>query len=209
MQTVIDPITWVGTLDQADAQCLADKFVMDRLGPNFYAYDPQWMEQNRSWSFFIQCRFPDLDRPIVAGRLHVDAEAGHICGMDEDELLTIQECAQIQAQRQRGHRLAYNAEGLILPYHAQIKAGVYVSDEIAFFAGAEGRPVLIDSEPSVWRVATVLRLRNRGIVIPLGPVDVNAVTGEVIPLPSHELQTRRKRVEYAASPAQCATAAAS
>lgn len=209
MQSVIEQVKWVSVLDQAAAQALVDDFVRCHLGPNFFACDPRWVEQNHAWSLFIECRVPTLARPVLAGRVFVDGQTGQINGADEDALLNMQERVQIQVQRQRGHRLAYNANGLILPYQAVIKARVYVSDEIAFFAGAEERPVLIDGTPPVWRVETALRLWWRNLVLPLGPVDVNAVTGEVIPLSKQELQSRRRQVEYVASPAQPEAAPAS
>lgn len=202
MQSVIEQVKWVSALDQTAAQALVDDFVRCHLGPNFFACDPRWIEQNSTWSLFIECRVPNLARPILAGRVSVDGQTGQINGADEDALLNMQERVQIQVQRQFGQRLAYNADGLILPYQAMIKARVYVSDEIAFFVGAEDRPVLIDGTPPVWRVETALRLWWRKLVVPLGPVDVNAVTGEVIPLSHQELQRRRRQVEYVASPAQ-------
>jgi hypothetical protein len=209
MQTAVEPIKWVSAIDQTAAEQLVNDFVCCHLGPNFFACDPRWVGQNNAWSLFIECRVPDLARPVLAGRVSVDGQTGQINGVDEDALLNMQERVQIQVQQQCGHRLAYNADGLILPYQAMIKARVYVSDEIAFFAGAEDRPVLINGTPPVWRVETALRLWWRNLVLPLGPVDVNAVTGEVIPLANHEIQSRRRQVEYVASPAQLEAAPAS
>lgn len=208
MQTAVRQIEWKSAIDQISAEQVVNDFVRGHLGPNFFACDPRWVEQSNAWSFFIECHVPDRARPVLAGRVSVDGQTGQINGADEEALLNMQDRVQIQVQRQHGHRLAYNADGLILPYQAMIKARVYVSDEIAFFAGAEDRPVLIDGTPPVWRVETALRLWWRKLVLPLGPVDVNAVTGEVIPLSQQELQSRRRQVEYVASPAQSEAAPA-
>lgn len=118
LQSVIEQVKWVSALDQAAAQALVDDLVRCHLGPNFFACDPRWIEQNSTWSLFIECRVPNLARPILAGRVSVDGQTGQINGADEDALLNMQERVQIQVQRQFGQRLAYNADGLILPYQA-------------------------------------------------------------------------------------------
>jgi hypothetical protein len=195
-------------VSQRDAHRAASGYVAQSVGKSFHVDEPRFFEQSNLWSFFIQRHLPELNRPVVVGRIQVDARTGEVIPLTADEILDMQERALVLAARGRGDKLAYSADGFIVAYQAKIKASVYVSDQIAFFAGADGRPTWIAGDPPVWRVATVLRLRDRGKVADLGVVDVDACTGEVIPLTNSELQTRREQAEHAALTAQLSPATA-
>ena len=94
--------------------------------------------------------------------------------------------------------MARDEHGYILPTQAKVKVTGYVAEQIAFFATAEGQPQWIAGTPPVWRVATMLRLRGQGNVCDLGFVDVNALTGDVVPLSEKEIILRQKRAHHAA-----------
>ncbi len=157
-----------------------NRYLTQHLGNCFIAVEPRFFEQISVWFCFIQYAVGDLIRPVIAGRIQIDARTGDLIPLTDEEILQIQERACILAERQRGNQLAFGSDGFILPYQAMIKAGVYASDQIAFFAGAAGRPTFAAGDPPVWRVAIALHLRNRGKVADLGSVDVNALTGEVL-----------------------------
>lgn len=189
-------------VSKTDAQRIATLYVARHFGAEFSVGEIFFHESLPAWSFFIQRHFADLDRPVEAGRISIDAHTGQIVPLTADEILDIQERAIMLAERRRGHRLAYTSDGLLLSYQAKMKAKLYISDEIAFFADTEGRPTLIPGTPPVWRVETVVHLREQQRSIPVGPIDVNAITGEVIALSPIQLQCRRQKVEHAASVAQ-------
>jgi hypothetical protein len=120
-----------------------------------------------------------------------------VAPLTDDAVENIRSRAAVRAAYAR-QELARGDNGYILPYQAKIKVNAYLSSHVAFFAGAEGQPVLITNEPPLWRVATALRLRGYGKVADLATVDVNAVTDEVIALTEEQIQVNQKQAEAAA-----------
>jgi hypothetical protein len=54
-------------------------------------------------------------------------------------------------------------------------------------------PVLIWGERPLWRMTTSLLLSEWGRVAQVGAIDVDAMTGAIIPLTSHQIQTMQDR----------------
>ncbi len=69
----------------------------------------------------------------------------------------------------------------ITPAAAQRRAKGYLTAEVAI-AFRPGEPVLVWGVRQVWRMPVYLHLRGCGQVGHLGTIDVDALTGEVIPL---------------------------
>jgi hypothetical protein len=149
-----------------------------------------------TWWVRIHCLHPNLDGPVVVGSVRADALTGHVVPLTASEINDIQERATILAAH-RQQELARDNRGNILPSQAKLKATGYVAEHIAHFATAQGQPQWVEGSPSVWRVATALWLRGQGSVCDLGSVDVNALTGEVLPLSKEEITTRQKRARHA------------
>ncbi len=86
----------------------------------------------------------------------------------------------------------------IPPDTARRRANGYFAQEIALFLIA-GEPVLVLGEPSVWRIPAILRLRGLGEVATVGSLNVNAHTGEPLPLTSEQIEEIRKRANELAA----------
>ncbi|MBX3059009.1 MAG: hypothetical protein KF770_21285 [Anaerolineae bacterium] len=86
----------------------------------------------------------------------------------------------------------------IPPDIARRRANGYFAQEVALFVVA-GEPVLVLGEPSVWRIPAILRLRGFGEVATVGSLNVNAHTGEPLPLTSEQIEEIRKRANELAA----------
>ncbi|MCC7173529.1 MAG: hypothetical protein IT459_24010, partial [Planctomycetes bacterium] len=73
-----------GLISQTDAQQIADKYVAHSFGTDFSVGELFFHESGPIWSFFIQRHFTDLDRPIEAGRMQIDARTGQIVTLTVD-----------------------------------------------------------------------------------------------------------------------------
>jgi hypothetical protein len=190
-------------IDEEVARHSAELYVAATFGPD---YEVQSLERMPGcWWVRITCQHPTLNHPLVA-TMRVDLQTGNVIPLDSVEVQDIKERAQVMAARQR-RELARSADGYILPYQAKIRVNGYLADYVAFFASAEGRPEWVDDDPPLWRFHSALWLRGHGKVCELGPVDVNALTGEVIPLTIDEISTRQKRARHAAKAVKHSTAA--
>jgi hypothetical protein len=80
----------------------------------------------------------------------------------------------------------------ISPSEAKRSANGYLSMDAAMAIVAD-EPVLVWSERPIWRITTSLLLENWGRIAQVGSIDVDAMTGEVIPLSSEQIQTTQDR----------------
>lgn len=75
----------------------------------------------------------------------------------------------------------------ISPTAARRKANGFLARHITMMVSA-GQPTLILETPPRWRVPATLRLPSLGEVSILGTVDIDAQSGEVIPLSPEQIQ---------------------
>lgn len=83
------------------------------------------------------------------------------------------------------------------------KGNGYLGMYVGMFFGAEN-PILVPGAPSVWQVTITFQMYNTGPFI-LGTLDINALTGEVVPLSK---QTIAKLQARANALAQCPSSSA-
>ena len=81
------------------------------------------------------------------------------------------------------------------PTVAQRKANGYLAQYVTMMVIA-GTPTLFLSQHPVWRVPAILALAGLGEVSTIGTVDVDAETGEIIPLPESQL-VRMQEIAHA------------
>lgn len=86
----------------------------------------------------------------------------------------------------------------VSPKEAKRNANGYLSMDVAMSIVAD-EPILIWSERPVWRMTTSLLLREWGRVAQVGAIDVDAMTGDVLPLTSNQIQTMHDRANELAS----------
>ena len=80
----------------------------------------------------------------------------------------------------------------VSPKEAKRNANGYLSMDVAMAIVAD-EPVLIWGERPLWRMTTSLLLSEWGRVAQVGAIDVDAMTGAIIPLTSHQIQTMQDR----------------
>lgn len=84
----------------------------------------------------------------------------------------------------------FSGEITIPPEVARRRVNGYLGLEVALFMTGD-EPMLILGERPIWRVPTSLRLRGFGKVAAVGAVDVDAVTGQVLPLSEDQINKMR------------------
>ena len=186
------------TISEADAQQAASPYVKAEIGESFEVARASFFTEKNAWAFFVEQHFDDLDGPVTAGRISVDAHTGRVVPLSADEIWDIQQRALVRAEHQRGHRVARGADGLVLPYQAKIKVNGYIYDTVAMAAGASGNPLFVSGRPPFWRVAVALRLPDYANVIDMGTIDVNAISGQVVPLTDNAIKARQEKAHHAA-----------
>lgn len=83
-------------------------------------------------------------------------------------------------------------EVAVSPDMARRRANGYFNREVALFLIA-GEPDLILGEQVMWRVPAILRLRGLGEITAVGSMNIDALSGEPIPLSPEQIDTIRKR----------------
>ncbi len=86
----------------------------------------------------------------------------------------------------------------VSPKEAKRHANGYLSMDVAMAIVAD-EPVLIWGERPIWRMTTSLLLSEWGRVAQVGAIDVDAMTGAVIPLTPTQIQTMQDRANELAS----------
>ncbi|MEZ4713569.1 MAG: hypothetical protein R3A44_40655 [Caldilineaceae bacterium] len=100
----------------------------------------------------------------------------------------MKEAVAVQAAQERGE-LARDERGYIVRFHARIKANSWISNRIDLKVGATGG-ILIPVEPPIWRFSIQLHAQEAELNA-LDVIDVNAQTGQVIPLTKQQLELIR------------------
>jgi hypothetical protein len=185
-------------VNQAEAHRAATRYVAEQLDPSFAvvaASERQTAGRTPRWRFFVRC----AHGPLTV--LSVDLLTGQVIPLTPDEVQVIREKAAILACRARGV-LPLNERGYVLGEYARRRAERYLGDQLGLFFNAVD-PVLINGHPVLWQVTIVFKMYELG-PIPLGTMDVDAKTGEPMPLNSAQLQHLKARahaiVEFQTQP---------
>jgi hypothetical protein len=202
---VKEPTTSAG-VDQATAEQIATHYIAQTLGEGYGVHALKRLPDY--WLVQLCCHVPTLARPMVVGRLRVQAQTGNLFPLTEDEIQEIQERTAVMAAYRR-QEVARDAQGFILPYQAKIRVNGYLAKYVTFFASATGRPQWIAGSPPCWRVTTTLCMGDQDSGCELSAIDVNAQTGEIIPLTNQQIQTLQRRAHHAAESVASASAATS
>jgi hypothetical protein len=202
MQATLDVPTFTLTVSEADAYQAARDYVAAHLDPAFEVVsDTQYHRQQiqrATWRFFICC----AHGPLRA--IEVDAQTGQVIRLTGDEICVLREKAAILAANQQGV-LPVDTQGYVLAEYARRQADTYLGDHIAMFFNATD-PVFVPGTPPRWQVTIVFKRYHRG-PFTLGVMDVDAQTGEPIPLSKPQLKRIRERA-HALVAFQTQTAAA-
>jgi hypothetical protein len=196
MQTVLDaPTTTVHPVSQAEAQLIASQYVTAAIDPSFAAVSGMLVDRpslgREVWQFVIRCEHGPLDG------IEVDAQTGEVVPLSENKIRVVREKAAIYVARKRGV-LPVDAHGYIVGEYARRRADSYLSMEVSlFYSATDGVFVpLTRSRPgAVWQFLIQVRLPQLGVLGKLGILDVDARTGEVIPLTPKQIKQIRERAD--------------
>ena len=176
------------TVSQDEAQRAANAYVAAHIDPAFEVAGGEHYFNKRAgravWRFIIRCGYGPL-API-----YLDAETGKVILLTGDEIRVISEKAALLAARQQG-LTPVDDRGYVLSEYARRQASGWLDDQISmFYSGAD--PIFIPGDPPVWQVTIVFKMYDQG-PFTLGVMDVDAKTGEPIPLSSKQIEQIRER----------------
>lgn len=176
-------------VSQVDAQRAASAYVAAHIDQTFevvagerYHSQPLGREL---WRFFIRCAHGPL------GGLKVDAQTGAVIALSVDQIRMVRERAVIAAAHSQ-QRLATDGQGYVLAEYARRKANGYLSMEVSLFCSASDE-MFIPLTPPIWQFAIRFGLPSLGELGILGTLDVDAQTGEPVPLTNKQIKRIQER----------------
>jgi hypothetical protein len=139
------------------------------------------------WQFIIRCAHGALDA------IHVDAKTCEVLALEPQQLRIIRERAIIAEARTHG-RLPVDERGYVLSEYARRKANGYLSMAVSLSCEATDG-VFIPLMPPIWQFAIRFGLPRLGELGILGTLDVDAQTGQPLPLTLTQIKRMRVRAD--------------
>ena len=188
MQTTLAVPALTPPVSETDAQQAARDYVAAYLDPAFEVVEGTRFHHKslgrEIWQFIIRC----VQGPL--GAIAVDVRTGAVIPLDDDRLRVVREKAAMYAARKR-NVLPVDADGYVLGEYARRQVSSYLDEHISlFYEGAD--PVFVPGEPPVWQVTIVFKQYHLGPFF-LGVIDVDAQTGEPLPLTTKQIKRIRER----------------
>lgn len=181
-------------IDKSRAQAVAYDYVSSQINPTFDIVNGcceySQPHQRTMWSFLIRCIHGPL-QPI-----YVDAQTNQVVALTEHEIQTIREKAFI-LQCRIDNLLPIDENGYVVREFARRQAEHYLMMEIGLQAVAVDG-VFVPLEGPIWQFLIEVRLPKSGVIGVFGMIDVDAQTGEVIPLLPEQIQRIWSRASAAA-----------
>ncbi len=192
MQTVLDmPTTRLSMVSLADAQRAANAYVTTHIDPAFEVvsgeHDDSKQMGRAIWRFVVRCPHGPLNS------IQVDAQTGKVIPLAADQVRIVRERAVIAEANTRS-ALPVDAQGYVLSEYARRKANGYLSMDISLFCSASDG-VFIPLAHPIWQFAIRFGLPRFGELGILGTLDMDAQTGEPIPLTTEQIERMRARAD--------------
>jgi hypothetical protein len=192
MQATLEvPMDGTPAVSQGEAQRTANAYVTARFDPAFETVSGEYYESQRLgravWRFIIRCAHGPLDS------IQVDGQTGEVIPLSDDQVRIVRERAVIAEAKTRGE-LPVDEHGYVLSEYARRKANGYLSMDISLFCSASDG-VLIPLVRPVWQFAIRFGMPRFGELGLLGTLDVDAQTGEPIPLTNKQIKQMRARAD--------------
>ena len=200
MQAVIEAPS-AGMVEQSIAEQAVNLYLSQTLGEAFRVGKGSPIPSG-GWRFLVLFHSPELEHPRTSAVIHVDGQLGIVTPLTDEQRQEARRHALIalaEAQRQLPIQ-----DGYIPRLFARRKANLYLSDNVGFFlTPIDGTFVPVDTP--VWQFPIQFRLPRSGDLGVLGTIDVDAQTGEVVPLTTKQIieiqRTRNAIARYQTQPA--------
>jgi hypothetical protein len=183
MQTVIETVSTSAGIDQVDAKQAINAYLQQVLGALYRAGDGQ-LKANGDWRFLILFHSSELKRPWATGTVVVDGQHGAVIPLTDEQLQEVREQALVAMAE--SHRELPLMDGYVPQVFARRKANEYLSHSVGFFLMPVDGILVLSTRP-VWQFSIQFRLPRTGPLGILGSIDVNAQTGEVLPLTTEQI----------------------
>ncbi len=184
MQTAVFETKVTPPLTEQFAQQIATRYVTEQIDSTFTVVSGAYYESKphgrKLWRFLVR----NTAGPI--GIVLVDPETKTVIPLTANEITVMQEKAAILIAHQRGLP-AFGADGYVLGEYARRQANHYLSMYVGLQAIATSA-LFVPLERPVWQFLIEVHLPNRGAIGVLGLLDVDARSGEVIPLSNEQIQ---------------------
>ena len=179
-------------VNEEQARTKVDNYLNLALGSAYFAGHGR-SNQGR-WYFPVKWRSDETVHPVMEGGISLEIASGQVTKLTSDQIQDLREAGPVQLAQKRGE-LARGIDGYVLRYHARIKASLWISNRSDLKVGADGG-VLLPGEQPLWRFSIYYRTSARNLT-PLGVIDVEAQSGQIIPLRDQQLQTIQECVRAA------------
>lgn len=191
MQSTLVPTSTAATpASEAEAQQTANNYLAATLGEAYFVANGFYARGN--WIFLIHKRTSAGLSTIGLGKITVEGATGNVVALTDTQLRQLSDLSLVMAAQERGEIARDECGYVLLPY-AMLKASEWLSDNLTLhFSATDG--IFVPLERPLWQFAIRFRLPRLDAVKPLGLIDVDARTGEVIPLTNQQLQTIQERV---------------
>ena len=182
----------VAPIDQTSAQQIAQAYLGKTLGVQ--ASTNAGVRTRSTWRFLIQYQATDLNRPLVVGRLDVNAQTGEVTPLTPTEMGTLHGRLAILLADLRGIQ-PVDKNGYVTPSLAKRNVKGYLGQYISIFACPVEEPRWIAGDSPYWCVTVVLPQAEGSAPCQLGTIKVDAQTGKVIPLTNLQMAVMQRHVQ--------------
>lgn len=168
---------------------IAAEYISRQMGNTFLVSHDGQTTSNVWWSLIL-AQTPEREKPFGVGRIMVDVATGKVIPLSPNEIQLLHEKVVI-ARATEANQLPTDEKGYVLAEYARKKADQYLRSSLSMHYGASD-PILVEDNSFLWQLTIQFKMYEVGPVT-LGTLDVNAITGEVIPLSTDEITRIRER----------------
>jgi hypothetical protein len=176
------------TVTEIEAQCIAATYVKTTVGSGLAvvsgAHYFDKLLGRPIWRFYVRGQHTPV------GLVKVDALTGIVFPLNHNEIQSMCEKEKIASARKR-NELPIGDNGLVLAEYARRSASSYLGDHLGMYFGAVN-PLFVPGEPPYWQVTIEFKLYSTG-PFTLAVMDVDAKTGDVVPLTPQQLEQIQER----------------
>lgn len=175
-------------VSETEAQCTAATYVKAMIGSGFEvvsgAHYFDKLLGRAIWRFYVRGQHTPV------GLVKVDALTGRVFPLNHYEIQSMCEKEMVASARKR-NELPMDENGLVLAEYARRSASSYLGDHLGMYFGAVN-PLLVSGELPHWQMTIEFKMYSTG-PFTLAVMDVDAKTGDVVPLTPQQLKQIQER----------------